>query len=172
VNLQFPADQEAVQIGDTDYPLEVAFDPNNVRQFRRLGTRHIPSPELRSAGQQVVWYEFRPNGSPASAHESGKLVATVRLPAARFTTQAIGPFDASRLQVIDRGQGWRQARDDFRFETAMLGLGLLLDGGLPGSDLNHQLLIQVAETAKGTDPDGNRTRLVQALRQLAHLTGR
>lgn len=172
VNLQFPADQEAVQLGDPNYPLEVTFDPNNVRQFRRLGTRHVPSPEVRSAGHQVVWYEFRPNGSPAAAHESGKHIATVRLPAARFTTQAVGPFDATRLQVLDRGQDWRQARDDFRFETAMLGLGLLLDGGLPGSRLDHQLLIEVAESAKGTDPEGSRARLVQALRQLAHLTGR
>ncbi len=172
VNLQFPADQEAVQMGDSNYPLEVTFDPNNVRQFRRLGTRNVPSPEVRSAGHQVVWYEFRPNGSPAAAHESGKHIATVRLPAARFTTQAVGPFDASRLQVLDRGQDWRQARDDFRFETAMLGLGLLLDGGLPGSRLDHQLLIEVAESAQGADPEGSRARLVQALRQLAQFTGR
>lgn len=172
VNLQFPADQEAVQIGDANYPLEVTFDPNNVRQFRRLGTRNVPSPEVRSAGHQVVWYEFRPNGSPAAAHESGKHIATVRLPAARFTTQAIGPFDATRLQVLDRGQDWRQARDDFRFETAMLGLGLLLDGGLPGSRLDHQLLLQVAESTQSADPEGSRARLVEALRQLAQLTGR
>jgi hypothetical protein len=172
VNLQFPADQEAVQIGDSDYPLEVVFDPNNVRQFRRLGTRHVPSKELRSAGTQVVWYEFRPNGSPASAHEVGKHVATVRLPSARFTTQTVGPFDASRLQVLDRGQDWRTAREDFRFETAMLGLGLLLDGGLPGRKLNYQLLLEVAETSQRNDAEGTRARLVQNLRQLASWTGR
>ena len=172
VNIQLPADQEAVQIGDSDYPLEIAFDPNNVRQFRRLGTRHIPSKELRSAGTQVVWYEFQPNGSPANSHETGKHIATVRLPSARFTTQTVGPFDGSSLQVLDRGQDWRKAREDFRFETAMLGLGILLDGGLPGSKLNHQLLLEVAETTPSKDPEDSRARLVQALRQLATWTGR
>jgi anti-sigma factor RsiW len=172
VNLQLPADQEAVQIGDSDYPLEIVFDPNNVRQFRRLGTRHIPSKELRSAGTQVVWYEFQPNGSPANSHETGKHIATVRLPSARFTTQTVGPFDGSSLQVLDRGQDWRTAREDFRFETAMLGLGILLDGGLPGGKLNHQLLLEVAETTPSKDPEDSRTRLVQALRQLATWTGR
>jgi anti-sigma factor RsiW len=172
VNLQLPADQEAVQIGDSDYPLEIAFDPNNVRQFRRLGTRHIPSKELRSAGTQVVWYEFQPNGSPANSHETGKHIATVRLPSARFTTQTVGPFDGSSLQVLDRGQDWRTAREDFRFETAMLGLGILLDGGLPGGKLNHQLLLEVAETTPSKDPEDSRARLVQALRQLATWTGR
>jgi hypothetical protein len=172
VNLQLPADQEAVQIGDSDYPLEIVFDPNNVRQFRRLGTRHIPSRELRSAGTQVVWYEFQPNGSPANSHETGKHIATVRLPSARFTTQTVGPFDGSSLQVLDRGQDWRTAREDFRFETAMLGLGILLDGGLPGGKLNHQLLLEVAETTPSKDPEDSRARLVQALRQLATWTGR
>jgi hypothetical protein len=137
VNIQLPADQEAVQIGDSDYPLEIVFDPNNVREFRRMGMRQIPSQELRSAGTQVVWYEFRPNGSPASSRDSGKHIATVRLPSARFTTQTVGPFDSSSLQVLDRGQDWRNAREDFRLETAMIGLGILLDGGLPDSKLNH-----------------------------------
>lgn len=172
VTLQLPANQEAVLVGDPEYPLHVQFDPNHVRQFRRLATRNQPSEQLDKAANHTIWYEFQPNGSPAAASENGKHVATIRLQNARFTVQAIGPFDASQLQVLDRGLDWRQARNDFRFETALIGLGLLLDGGTPGAKLDHSLLCEIAASTTETNEDGNRKRLVQSLRQLAEWAGR
>lgn len=172
VTLQLPANQEAVLLGDPTYSLQVQFDPNHVRQFRRLASRHQPPEKLDEAGNQTIWYEFQPNGSPASAYENGKHVATIRLQNARFTVQAIGPFDASRLQVLDRGLDWREARSDFRFETALIGLGLLLDGGTPGTKLNHALLCEIAASTTENDSDGSRKRLVQSLRQLGEWAGR
>ncbi len=172
VTIQLPADQEAVALGSHEYPVEVAFDANNVREFRRIGTRYQPPAELRSAGSQTIWYEFRPNGAPASTFENGKLIATVRLPGARFTTQAVGPFDASRLQVLDRGREWRQARGDFLFEAAVVALSLLLDGSADG-ELNQQMVLDLAQAARETgDPDGSRARFIGALRQLSRLAGR
>ncbi len=173
VTIQLPADQEAVALGSHDYPVEAQFDANNVREFRRLATRYLPPAEVRSAGAQTIWYEFQPNGSPASAHENGKLIATISLPGAKFTTQAVGPFDASRLQVLDRGRDWQDAREDFLFETAVVGLGLLLDGSAQDSTLNHQLVLDLALAAKEAgDPDGARARFIGALRQLGRLAGR
>ncbi len=173
VHIQLPADQEAVALGNHEYPVEVHFDANHVREFRRLGTRYLPSAELRSAGSQTLWYEFLPNGAPATHFENGKLVATVRLPGAKFTTQAVGPFDASRLLVLDRGSEWRDAREDFLFETAVVGLGLLLDGASKAGGLNQKLILDLAETAREAgDPDGSRARFISTLRQLDRLAGR
>lgn len=173
VSLQLPADQEAVALGSHEYPVEVQFDPNYVREFRRLGARYQPPAELRSAGSQTLWYEFLPNGAPAATYENGKLVATVRVPGAKFTTQAVGPFDASRLQVLDRGNDWREARGDFIHETAVVGLGLLLDGAAHIGGLNRKLVLELAQAAREEgDPDGSRARFINALRQLDRLTGR
>jgi hypothetical protein len=170
IAIQLPADQEAVTVGNPDYPLEVAFNPSHVREFRRLCTRHFPSPEKRLAGTQVVWYEFQPNGAPASSADSGKHIALVRLPSARFTTQTVGPFDASRLQVLDRGQTWQQAREDFVFDSAVVALDLLLSGGAQGSTLNQHLVLDLARAGKGKDPDGSRGRFISTLQQVSQLT--
>ncbi len=172
VNIQLPADQEAVALGRNEYPVEVQFDANNVREFRRICTRYVPAVEVRSAGSQTIWFEYLPNGLPAASQENGKLVATVRLPSANFTTQTVGPFDSSRLQVLDRGRGWRDARGDFLFDAAVVSLSLLLEGFVAEGGLNHRIVLDLAEAAKAAgDPDGSRARFIQSLRQLGRLTG-
>jgi hypothetical protein len=172
ITVQLPSDQEAAQIGDHTYPLDITFDPNNVREFRRLCSRHYPSPETGHAGKLVVWYEFQPNGSPAETHGNGKHIANVRLAAAKFTTQAVGPFDTTQVQVLDRGLRWQQAREDFVFESAQVGLHLLMDGTPKIGQLNHQLVMQLAEHPQTADTDGSRAYFVKTLREVQKLTGR
>lgn len=172
ITIQLPSDQEAAQIGDHSYPLDVTFDPNNVREFRRLCSRHYPSPEQGHAGKVVVWYEFQPNGTPAENHGNGKHIANVHLTAARFTTQTVGPFDASQVQVLDRGQSWQQARGDFVFESAQVGLQLLMDGAPQIGQLNQKLVLELAEHAQSADPTGSRSLFIKTLNDLQRLTGR
>lgn len=173
VTIQLPADQEAVALGHHDYPVEVVFDANHVREYRRLGARYQPPQEVRRAGTQTLWYEYLPNGKPAETFENGKLIATVRLPGAKFTTQAVGPFDASRLQVLDRGRSWQQARGDFVFDTAVVALALLLDGAGKDNALNQPLVLELAEAARAAgDPDGSRSRFIEAVREVGRLAGR
>lgn len=172
ITVQLPSDQESAQIGDHSYPLDIAFDPNNVREYRRLCSRHYPSPEAGHAGKIVVWYEFKPNGSAAESHDNGKHIASVRLTSARFTTQTIGPFDASQIQVLDRGKTWQQAREDFVFESAQVGLQLLLDGAPQNGALNHALVLQLAEHAAPTrGADRGHAHFIKTLRDLRKLTG-
>jgi hypothetical protein len=172
ITVQLPSDQEAAQIGDHTYPLDITFDPNNVREFRRLCSRHYPSPEAGHAGKLVAWYEFQPNGSPAQSHGNGKHIANVRLAAAKFTTQAVGPFDATQVQVLDRGLRWQQAHEDFVFESAQVGLHLLMDGTPKIGQLNHQLVMQLAKHPQTADTDGSRAYFVQTLSEVQKLTGR
>ncbi|MDI1312801.1 YfbK domain-containing protein [Prosthecobacter sp.] len=170
--IQVPADQSAVIGQEAAFPLQITFDQANVKQYRMLCERHLAAAELRSAGTHVLWYEFQPNGSGEIPRDSSRQVATVILPNARFTSQAVGPFDSSKLQVMDRGYSLQNAREDFVFETSVVGFGLLLRGAEQLGGLNHDLVLNLATQSKGTDTTGERARfihLVQAARQAAGL---
>ncbi|MCB1275714.1 YfbK domain-containing protein [Prosthecobacter sp.] len=171
VVIQLPADQAAVLSSDTAFPLEVTFDQANVKQFRMLCERHLAATELRSAGTHVLWYEFQPNGTGDIPRDSGRQVATVILPNARFTSQAVGPFDSSRLQVIDRGYSLQNAREDFVFETSVVGFGLLLRGEDQLGSLNHGLVLNLAKQAKGADAGGERARFIRLVQDAQRATG-
>jgi len=45
------------------------------------------------------------------------------------------------LQIVDRGTAWTSARDDFLFESAIMGFGLLLKGDKDCGRLNHALVL-------------------------------
>lgn len=168
VTIQLPADQPAAT-STTSYPLDVNFDRRNVREFRRLSERHLPAAELRSAGTQVVWYEFQPSTTDPNA--AGKPIATISLDQGRFTTQTVGPFDASKLNVVDRGATWQAAREDYLFESAVVGLGMLLNGDHQSPDLNHQLILNLAEKSRGADSSGERGRFIRQLNEARRAAG-
>lgn len=170
VVIQMPADQPAVLAPDAAFPLQVNFDQANVKQYRMLGERHVTAAELRSAGTHVLWYEFQPNGAPTEAVRD-RLVATVTLPNARFTSQTVGPFDSSKLQVVDRGYQLQNAREEFVFEASVLGFGMLMRGmDLTGS-LNHSLVLDLAKKAKGADANGERARFIRVVQDAQRVAG-
>ncbi len=166
VAIQLPADQPAAA-SQASYPLRVSFDPNCVREYRQLCERHQPAAELRNAGTHVVWYEFLPNGSM----DENKTVATVTLDKSRFTTQAVGPFDSSKLEVQDRGQSWENARESFVFDSAVVGFGLLMQGAPATPGLDHDLVLTLAEKPKGPDTNGDRARFIKLVREAAGAAG-
>ncbi len=168
--IQLPADQPAVLGQGAAFPLQVNFDQANVKQYRMLGERHLPAAELRSAGTHVLWYEFQPNGAPSEAVRD-RLVATVTLPSARFTSQTVGPFDSSKLQVIDRGYQLQNAREDFVFESSVVGFGMLLRGTEHVGALNHALVLDLAKKAKGADANGERARFIRVVQDAQQMAG-
>lgn len=170
VVIQLPADQPAVLAADAAFPLQVNFDQANVKQYRKLGERHLAAAELRSAGSHVLWYEFQPNGAPTDAVRD-RQVATVTLPNARFTSQAVGPFDSSKLQVIDRGYQLQNAREDFVFEASVLGFGMLMRGMDHAGSLNHSLVLDLAKRAKGADANGERGRFIRVVQDAQRVAG-
>lgn len=166
VVIQLPADQPAAT-RSSSYPLQISFDPTNVREYRQLGERHQPAAELRHAGTHSVWFEFEPNGRL----DISKTIATVTLPQGRFTTQTVGPFDGSKLTVQDRGIDWRQAHKDFIFDSAVVGFGLLLRGVEAGPGLNHELVLGLAEQCLASDSNGERRRFVRQVREARDAAG-
>ena len=166
VVIQLPADQPAATTQET-YPLKVSFDPNRVRQYRQLCERHQPAAELRSAGTHVVWYEFQPNGSL----DGSRTVATATLPGAKFTTQTVGPFDSTRLSIQDRGLAWQAAREEFIFDSSVVGFGLLLRGAQHAPGLDHTLVLKLAEAGKGADAGGERARFIRLVTEAKKAAG-
>ncbi|WP_395753512.1 YfbK domain-containing protein [Prosthecobacter sp.] len=169
--IQLPADQPAVLNAESRFPLQVNFDPANVKQFRMLCERHLAAAELRSAGTHVLWYEFQPNGSGETSRDSNRQIATVTLPNAHFTSQTVGPFDSSKLQVIDRGYSLQNAREDFVFETSVVGFGLLLRGAEQLGGLNHDMVLSLARQSKGADVQGERARFIRLVQDAQNAAG-
>jgi len=171
--IQLPADQAAVTgVTRAEYPIQISFDPLTVKQFRLLCERHLAATELRTAGTHVIWYEFQPNGQPADfARGSSRQIAAVTVPNAHFTSQTVGPFDSSKLQVIDRGYTLQNAREDFVFETSVLGFGLLMRGSEQLGNLNHALVLDLAKRAKGSEASSERTRFIKLVEDAQRAVG-
>ena len=170
--IQLPANQPAAQSKDHAYPLQVEFDAHHVRDYRLLCERHVPAPDLERAGTHILWYEFSPNGAPAKfASVTDKPVATFSLPGVRFTTKTVGPFDESRLIVEDPGLPWTKVRDDFAFESAVVGFGLLLHGAGQTGSLNHDLVLTLAREARGESPHAERDRFIKLVEDAQKAVG-
>ncbi len=158
VTIQLPPNQPAADSAST-FPLQVAFDRRYVREFRRLCERHTAAAEMTTSGTQTVWYEFQPVSDEAI--RTNRPVATVTLEKGRFTMPSVGPFDGSKLAVLDRGTSWQSAREDFLFESAVVGFGMLLRGDHRSPSLNHEIVLSLAEKAKGSDASGERARFIR-----------
>jgi anti-sigma factor RsiW len=159
VTLQLPPNQAAATDSSNAFPLRVAFDRRHVREFRRLCERHTPATSMDTSGTQTVWYEFQPASDEAI--RSGRPIATVTLEKSRFTVPSDGPFDGSKLSVLDRGVTWTAAREDFLFESAVVGFSMLLRGDHNSPALNHQVILSLAEKGRGSDSSGERSRFIR-----------
>ena len=168
--LLLPANQAAVtSSSETSFPMQVAFDPLAVKQFRFLGERHIAAPQLDQAGTHVVWYEFEPNGKSELKTPATRQIAIVTVPNTRFTQKAVGPFDDSKLQVLDRGFTLDNARDDFLFESAVVAFGMLMRGTPQIGSLDHELVLSLATRAKTESPE--RTRFIKLVQDVQRAAG-
>lgn len=173
VLVQLPADQPASTSPANIYPLQITFDTLTVRSYRLLSESHVPPEAGNNSAAHVMWYEVVPNGAaPEQSRETGRSVATVTLPNARFISQTVGPFDSSKLRALDRGQSWENARDDFVFETAIVGFGLLLRGEENLGNLNHELVLRLAEKAQGNAAKNDeRTKFIKLVQEARRVTG-
>jgi len=97
------------------------------------------------------------------------VIGHVTVPNARFTTATTAPFDASSLLIVDRGAGWASARDDFLFESAIMGFGLLLKGEKNSGVLDHALVLDLALRAGAED--GERAKFAKLVKDAQKAAG-
>jgi len=168
VTLQIPPNQPAAD-SVSSFPLQVSFDRRYVREFRRLCERHTAATEMNTSGKQTVWYEFQPVSDEAV--RTGRPVATITLDKGRFTTPNVAPFDGSKLAVLDRGTAWPSGREEFLFESAVVGFGMLLRGDHNSPALSHEVVLSLAEKGKGADASGERGKFIREVNDARRAAG-
>ncbi len=167
--LQVPGEQPAATSSDFAYALQVTFDPNYVRSYRLLAQRAVTPATMDAAAVHVAWYELTPNG--IQNETATRNLGRVTLPGARFTTQVMTPFDGTAMQILDRSTHWQNSREDFLFETALVGFGLLLRGEKDIGSLDHALVLHLAEKSASDDRTGERHKFVKLVKQAQQSAG-
>ncbi len=168
VVLQIPGEQAAAA-NDATFVMRATFDPNNVRSFRQLGHRTIAASGPEQPAFHIAWFEFTPNGP--SREGVARTIGSITVANSRFTTPAMAAFDASTLQVLDRGTKWPEAGQDFIYESAVSGFGLLLQGAKDAGTLNHALVLSLAQRTLQDDSSGERARFVKTVKEAQRAAG-
>ena len=168
ISVQIPGEQDAALSGG-DYAIQVSFQPIHVKSFRTLARRSVAPVARDGAAVHTAWYEVVPNGNPSDV---ARAIGQVTLSNSKFTTTAMSLFDSSKMQIVDKGSSWEAAPDDFIFESAVVGFGLLLDGSAAAQGLNHTMVLDLAERAlKVSDRSGERARFVKLVKDAQRAVG-
>ena len=166
--VQIPGEQPAASTARS-YPLQMNFSPAAVRSFRQIGERTVPAQQADSPAFHIAWFEVVPNGQPAEG--STRTLGDIMLPNARFTTQTMAPFDSSKLHVLDRGTAWQSSREDFLFESALMGFGLLLRGEKEIGSLDQPMVLDLAQRAKMDERNGEYAKFIKLVRDAGRVAG-
>lgn len=164
---QIPVDQAAVESNEADYNLSVKFDPALVQGYRLVTEKHMQPSKGGTQATRFAWYEIIPTKAFNASSNKPVTLGTLDIVQPRGSNlPSSGP-----LKLVDRGQGWNDAREDFVFETAMVGFSLLLQGSENIGGLNHKLVLDLAEKTKGEDPKGERAKFIQVVKQARQVIG-
>jgi hypothetical protein len=169
VLVQLPADQAAAKSKENEYPLNVSFDTAQVRGYRLLSEHHARPQAGDATAAHVMWYEVIP--ARAATESSPRSLAAITLEDVRFVSQTVGPFDSTKLQAMDRGQSWKNARQDFLMESAIVGFKMLMQGQENLGSLDHDLVMQLAKKAAGENPAGEAAKFIRLIEEARKTTG-
>lgn len=162
-----PVDQPGVEVNEATYQLVAKFDPFHVQGYRLVAEKHMPPTAGGTLATRFAWYEIIPSRNFAATLERPVTLGTIELAQPRSANVA----NPTPLKILDRGQTWQDSREDFVFETAMVGFSLLLQGTENVGALNHKLVLDIAEGTKGADPQGERAKFIQGVRQAQRIAG-
>ncbi|MEI6535005.1 MAG: YfbK domain-containing protein, partial [Verrucomicrobiaceae bacterium] len=163
---QIPADQGAIESNDKEYRLAVKFDPALVRGYRLITEKHMPPGGNSNFATRFAWYEIIPANEINPTRDKPALLGVMEI----VQPQGVAK-DGQALQLLDRGLMWDEAREDFEFETAMIGFNLLLHGTDNIGSLNYQLVLDLAEQARGDDWRGERAKFIKTIQQAQKAAG-
>jgi Ca-activated chloride channel family protein len=175
-----------------DVKVQVEFNPTLVREYRLLGYEnrllaaedfnddHKDAGEL-GAGQQVTaLYEVVPVGAPTASaaidplkyqttkavRSSGLELLTVKL---RYQEPQGSPSRLLALPVAGLAAPMEQASENLRFAAAVAQFGMLLRESKHRGMATWKTTVQLAEEARGNDPEGSRAELVQLIKSAAEM---
>lgn len=163
---QIPVDQDGIENNARDYQISVKFDPSQVQAWRLITEKHMPPSNGGQLATRFAWYEIIPGRNFAAKDDKPATIGTLDI----IQPRGAG-HDSQPLKLVDRGLAWNDAREDFVFETAMVGFNLLLQGTENIGNLNHKLVLDLAEQSKDDDPKGERGKFISIVRQAQRAAG-
>ena len=167
ITATIPVDQPAVESNDQAYRISAKFDPFQVQGYRIVAEKHMAPSAGGTLATRFAWYEIIPTRNFAPTSEKPVSLGTLEIVQPKHP----GNRDSAPLRMLDRGVRWSEAREDYVFETAMIGFSLLMQGTPNIGALDHRMVLDVAEKAKGEDPKGERAKFIKAVQQAQRAAG-
>lgn len=164
---QLPVDQPGIESFDQDYRLVAKFDPFHVQGFRLVTEKHMRPSGGAAQATRFAWYEIIPTRNFNATPDKPVTIGSISIEQPRGASAP----DSTPLKLTDRGLVWSDAREDFVFETAMIGWSMLLQGTENISGLNGKLVLDIAEKTKGEDTKGERTKFINVVKQAQRAVG-
>jgi Ca-activated chloride channel family protein len=175
-----------------DVKVQVDFNPAKIAAYRLIGyeNRAMANADFKNdakdagdigAGHHVTaLYELVPAGKEAKvAASASKFVKqpefkgdspeslAVRLRFKKPDTDIVRQVEQG---VIDRGLDYSQASGDFKFASAVAGLGMLLRNSAHKGSLSYPAVIELATPGLTADPSGYRKEFVELVRRAQQFT--
>jgi Ca-activated chloride channel homolog len=178
-----------------DVKIQVESNPSKVGAFRLIGyeNRIMAHQDLNDdtkdageigAGHHVTaLYEIVPAGTIESLPGIDPLKYTKAASSAAPSNESFTvklrykrpDGDTSRLLeygVVDAGQSFANASDDFKFASAVAGFGMLLRDSPDKGSITYPGVLEIAGSTLSKDPSGYRQEFVAAVRQAKALSER
>lgn len=115
---------------------------------------------------RFAWHEIIPTRSHAPRFDKPATIGVLEIAQPNGTAH-----DGQPLKLVDRGLAWNDAREDFIFETAMVGFNLLLQGRENIGALNLMLVLELTEQSKDENPNSERNKSVATVKQAQQAAG-
>ena len=178
-----------------DVKIQVEFNPAKVAGYRLLGyeNRMLQAQDFNDdkkdageigAGHTVTClYEIVPAGEQVDAPDIDEL--KYQRPAS--LTEAAGTDEmltlkmrykqpdedtSSKLEwpIADSGQSFGEASRDLQFAASVASFGMLLRDSQYKGDTSYDAVLEIAQSTKGTDPEGERQEFVELVEAAKRLT--
>lgn len=163
--IQIPVDQSGIDSNDASYRLTVKFDPAQVQGYRLVTEKHMPPGGGSNLATRFAWYEIVPVRNFSPTRDRPVSLGMMEL------AQPVAVKENQSLRLMDRGISWTEAREDFAFETAMIGFNLLLQGADNIGSLNYKLVLELAEQSRGEDRHGERSKFIKTVEEAQNAAG-
>jgi Ca-activated chloride channel family protein len=178
-----------------DVKIQVEFNPAKVGAFRLIGYENRvmahqdfnddskDAGEIGAGHHVTALYELVPPGKegdipnidplkysqPASTKPPSEESFTVSL---RYKRPDADKSQRLEYGVVDKGESLGGASDDFKFASAVAGLGMLLRDSADKGSLTYAGVLEMAESTLSKDSSGYRQEFVAAARQAKALAPR
>ena len=171
-----------------DVKIQIEFNPAVVKAYRLIGYENRvmanedfeddtkDAGELGAGHTVTVLYEIIPVGSSQKVPTTGDLKyqdtnlnenasSSGEMMTVKFRYKPIKSDESILIEqpIKDESEKLASSSDNFRFSAAVAGFGMLLRGSEFKGDATYDMVLNLAEGAKGTDEEGYKAELVNLI---------